>query len=614
MPTILVIDASASVRETLRIVLRQEYDVALVPSLGATPAPSPPALVILGLPLAPSEDRAAGPALDALAPNVPVLLLNAPTEVDVRRLVPPGRRVGFLPKPFDAYALRSRVRALLAEPASPCIDASQADHQRRFLEAPFLPSSAAFVARQAIVSDVPVLLIGEPGTGAWEIARAIHFFSGRSGPFTALRAAQLDAGDLLGRLPPAGAEEREGGTLYIEGVHDAPPETYFALLTLVKGHLAPGTVAPLRVLASTTENLGVRAAAGAFMPELAHALSTVAIVLPPLRERAADVPALVELLTADLTTRLRLEPVTYTEAALDCLTRYQWFGNIAELEAVLGRTLAVHRPRLVEPAHLVFFPEEAVAAVAGGVSRGEGRGAVPGAAPLATPNLEVLLGELAHELRNPMVTIKTFAQHLDSVLDDAEVRTRFSDLTVEAVGRMDALLETLLDFARFRVPVPQPTDLRTIVVRALDEHAAELARRGIRVERDDGGPGAVTVRADEPQVLFALRNLLAGLIRDLMPHEPLRVVVRADGTLEIRVHMEPTTAERLAAYVGEGPAPAAGETPPLPFALATALLARNGGTLTVESPPGAATVITVSWAGTRLAESRKDEGCGSPRS
>ncbi len=313
----------------------------------------------------------------------------------------------------------------------------------------------------------------------------------------------------------------------------------------------------------------------------------------PLRERTEDLAALVDMVTRDCCRRLRLDPAQYTSAALDRLRDYLWFGNVAELEAVVTRTLVLRRPGIVEADDLVFLPEH-VGRVA--VARAE---AVPARVEptsalvptLRGLDLEVMLGELAHELKNPMVTIKTFAQHLDSVLADPEVRARFSALTTEAIDRMDGLLETLLDFARFRTPARRPVDVQALLDRALDEQRDALALRHVIVERN--GTRAGMVDADEQQLLFAFRSLCRGLVTDLVPHTPLTVRAAGRGSVEMQLRTEPSTAARLAAWVD--PSGDAGETPPLTWALAAALVERNGGALRVRRDDGGATVVCVEW-------------------
>ena len=100
------------------------------------------------------------------------------------------------------------------------------------------------------------------------------------------------------------------------------------------------------------------------------------------------------------------------------------------------------------------------------------------------------------------------------------------------------------------------------------------------------------VVADETQILFALRSLVAGLVGDLQSHEPLRVAMTEPGTVELHLRTDRTTAERLTAYVEDRPAEP-GETPPLPFTLAASLIRRNGGTLDMHRGADGAAIITL---------------------
>ena len=544
---------------------------------------------VLGLPARPRDDRAFGAEVERALPGVPVLLLHAAREIDAGTLIPPDVPVEFLRKPFDAYAVRARVRTLLdARPDHPSEDGRRKAARRR-LEFPFLSHAAAAVVRRALMADLPVVLLrGEPGTGAATVAGALHVVRGTRGTF-----AMLDATPLVrGGLAPAAAGAT---TLYVAHLDRASADVQAEVLRLVEECSAEG--ATRRLIVGAESDLCELAAAGRFSSELAYAASALPIALAPLRDRADDVPALVATITADLCIRLRLDAVTYRPAALERLRHYLWFGNVAELEAVLTRTLTLHRPSVVEAEQLVFLPEAAAQAVAERTAAPASVGP-PTVAPLGSTDalagldLEVVLGELAHELRNPMVTIKTVAQHLDGILADPEARARFSVLMAEAVGRMDGLLETLLDFARFRAPLAQAVDVEKVLDRILDEQSEDLGRRHVRVERNGSGVGIV--RADEAQVSFALRSLCRGLVPDLVPHTTLAVRGAAPGVLELRVRADPSVAARLTSWV-EPHANGATETPPLAWALAAALLERNGGALTVCKGDAETTLIRVTW-------------------
>jgi two-component system nitrogen regulation response regulator GlnG len=590
MATVLVVDSSASVRETLRIVLASEHDVRVQPSFDARAEDDrPPDVLVVGLDPGPRDDRALGEAVARAMPGVPILVLSSARDVDLASLAPPHVAAELMPKPFDAYAVRARVRSLArAAGAAPPADDALAT-ARRHLGFPFLPRAAAEAVRAVLAADLPVVGVrGEVGTGARPLARAVHVARRRRGPFVTLEAPRLVAGGLERRLAAAGGAA--GGTVYLGAVDGADPEVQTEILDLVDDAIRARRVDV--VAATAGADLAECAARGAFLPELAYALTTVPLVLTPLRERIDDLPALVESTTQALCARLRLEPVRYTPEALERLRHYLWFGNVAELEAVLARTLVLGRPTTVDAGDLLFMPADAPAVLR------VATGAEPVAAAAPTVgdgqsalDLEVVLGELAHELRNPMVTIKTFAQHLDSVLADPETRARFVALTTEAIGRMDGLLETLLDYARFGTPIRRHVDVANLLDRALAEQADELERRHVAVTRNGTGGGAV--EADEAQVLFALRSLCRGLVPDLMPQSV--VAVRgAERGFEMQVRTEASVAARLAAWVDSEGAHAA-DAPPLMWALAASLLARNGGRLAVARGDGDATVIRVEW-------------------
>src|SRR5439155_17757288 len=163
----------------------------------------------------------------------------------------------------------------------------------------------------------------------------------------------------------------------------------------------------------------------ALPPALGARLSAVVLAVPPLATRAAELPEIAAAVVEGLGHRLGIAPPRLTADVLDRLSAHAWPGDLAELEAVLARALLLAGGGVIETAHLVLAAEPPAA--------------VP-AAPAAAPGgaaLEYLLVELAHELRNPLVTIKTFADHLPALLDDAELRARFATVTSEAVEPLD---------------------------------------------------------------------------------------------------------------------------------------------------------------------------------
>jgi DNA-binding NtrC family response regulator len=209
---------------------------------------------------------------------------------------------------------------------------------------------------KAASTDATVLILGESGTGKELVARALHHNSPRRGqPLVTVNCAALQEtlleSELFGhekgaftgavQAKPGLIEIAEGGTLFIDEVAELAPALQAKLLRVLEdGHFRRvGAVrecrANVRVIAATNKPLEDEQKAGRFREDLFFRLNVVAIHLPPLRQRAEDIPALVEHF---LTTRsLRGGPCKVDPAALQALARYRWPGNVRELANVLER-------------------------------------------------------------------------------------------------------------------------------------------------------------------------------------------------------------------------------------------------------------------------------------
>jgi len=214
--------------------------------------------------------------------------------------------------------------------------------------------------------------------------------------------------------------------------------------------------------------------------------------------------------------------------------------------------------------------------------------------PAATAgHLELVLTELAHELRNPFVTIKTFAEHLPDLLEDASLRARFAALAGEAIERMDGLLENVMAFARLEPPVRRDVDLGALLDALLGELGPELAARDIAVRR--AGTTEIHCAADPEHLSYGLRNLFAGLAREVSPHEALLVDTQANGVVRLQFAAGGAEGRRLRQLLGGAPEGQHGDPTmlPLAFTLARAALMRGGGSLDLSEEPDGPTTLVV---------------------
>ena len=226
-------------------------------------------------------------------------------------------------------------------------------------------SEAMEVVYQAIrrVSDSPatVLLRGESGTGKELMAKAIHESGARAGrPFVRLHCAALTESllesELFGHERGAftgAAETRKGrfeaadsGTLFLDEIGDIPTATQVKLLRVLQDRCFErvGGTRPIhvdvRLISATHRDLEGMVRAGSFREDLYYRLNVVPIWLPPLRERAADIPMLIEYFLERFNRQNR-RAITLGSDVLQLLMRYDWPGNVRELQNCLERLVVM---------------------------------------------------------------------------------------------------------------------------------------------------------------------------------------------------------------------------------------------------------------------------------
>jgi formate hydrogenlyase transcriptional activator len=220
------------------------------------------------------------------------------------------------------------------------------------------------VARVAS-SDSTVLILGETGTGKELIARAIHKRSKRAdrafiGVNCAAIPPSLIASELFGHEKGAftGATQRRmgrfeaanGGTIFLDEIGDLPHEIQVVLLRVLQereiervGGNMPIPV-DVRVLAATHHDLNALVAEGQFREDLLYRLSVVPIEVPPLRERVADIPLLLEYFIDRFGKRAGKKFRTVDKKSLKVLQAYGWPGNVRELQNVIERAVILNDP------------------------------------------------------------------------------------------------------------------------------------------------------------------------------------------------------------------------------------------------------------------------------
>jgi len=209
-------------------------------------------------------------------------------------------------------------------------------------------------------SETRVCILGETGTGKELVARTLHDRSARAGgPFITLNCAAVPAelieselfGHEKGSFTGAGArhlgkfEQAERGTIFLDEIGDMPLAMQAKLLrVLEEGEVERiGGDKPIpvnvRVIVATHRNLETLVHDGKFRQDLFHRVYVFPLVLPPLRERREDIPALVEHFARQVSAQNGWKPIPFTADALQLLQAHPWPGNVRELRNVVERLL-----------------------------------------------------------------------------------------------------------------------------------------------------------------------------------------------------------------------------------------------------------------------------------
>lgn len=372
---VLIVDDDAGLREVLEIVLMNAgYEVRSADSVEA-------AIEVLGnmlidvvlTDLYMGNDRLAGlrllEYLKMNQPETPALMLTGHGTIESAVKAMHLGALDYLQKPFKSneevllrIARAVEKRVLLREN-----EAFRLDQSRKARIDTIVGNSPAFrkvldMVRRVAALPSTVAINGESGVGKELVARALHTLSPRAGkPFVAINCGGIPEtlleSELFGYKKGAftGANQdkeglfvvADGGTLFLDEIGEMPPTLQVKLLRV----LDDGCVTPVgglssarvdvRVLSATNRNLGEMVEGGTFRKDLYYRLNVIPLTVPPLRERAEDIPLLARHLITRHAKNIGCVEKSITPEVVDALTRYSWPGNVREMSNVLERALGL---------------------------------------------------------------------------------------------------------------------------------------------------------------------------------------------------------------------------------------------------------------------------------
>lgn len=363
MPKVLILDRSKSMRNTLRERLEFEgfsteaaeddtlasqmcekipFDAIISDSSCKVPDAGVPFIVL-------SAENDLDSAIEALKSGAEDFLTKP---IDMNRLLKALRRAVDAADNNDAAAARPQPRARRHAPtaAEPIIGESDAiTHVRTLIDK---------VAR----SEARVLITGENGTGKELVARWLHEKSRRSAaPFVEVNCAaipsELIESELFGHERGAFTsaikqrkgkfEQANGGTLFMDEIGDMSLSAQAKVLRALQENKISRVGSDkdidvdVRIVAATNKNLRDEIAKGNFREDLYHRIGVIVIKVPPLRERADDIPLLTDYFITHICAEYGIAPKSISPEAVEELKRMRWSGNIRELRNVIERLIVL---------------------------------------------------------------------------------------------------------------------------------------------------------------------------------------------------------------------------------------------------------------------------------
>jgi len=385
-PKILVVDDEASHRMMLRAVLGAEGYAVTEASDGtdAVTAVEREAfdIILLDIRMTNMDGIEAMAEIRKISPLVPVLIMTAYASVKTAVEALKAGAFDYLTKPLDIEELKILIEKalenyhlrtenlVLKERLGDRFDFSRIIAVSAKMKT--LLETLAMVAP----SDATVLIMGESGTGKEVIANAIHHNSPRAGePFIKVSCAALPEtlleSELFGHEKGAftgAVARRDGrfqlahrGTIFLDEVGEMSPALQTKLLRVLQEKefepvgSARTVKVDIRVITATNRDLEKEVKEGRFREDLYYRLNVVPLLLPPLRERREDIPPLTDHFLAIYREKNRKPVRGISGKARDLLVRYDWPGNIRELENCIERAVILSREEVIVPAD---FPRQ----------------------------------------------------------------------------------------------------------------------------------------------------------------------------------------------------------------------------------------------------------------
>ncbi len=379
-PSVLIIDDERNFTESLTLAIEDAYTVSGAGSLGQAreilKGRMPDAILLdVHLPDGEGIELLQELKTSGAMPTVIVMTAFATVESAIRALKEGA--VDYFTKPLDIEKLKRELQVYL-ENRTLQKKVAALDREIRKIVPPFVTSGKGamqqIVERAPMVAPlaIPILLLGETGTGKEKLAQWIHQLSGLSGELVAISCAtvprEIFESELFGYVKGAfsGAaatkegliERADGGTLFLDEIGELSDEIQAKLLRVLESGVyfklgdPRERTARFRLITATNRDLGDPA--NRFRQDLFYRINGIAFELPPLQDRREDIPLLAAAFLQEACYAYNKSIKDISEQAMATLTRYGWPGNIRELKWCIHRAVATTRGEVLDVADLAL--------------------------------------------------------------------------------------------------------------------------------------------------------------------------------------------------------------------------------------------------------------------
>jgi len=391
-------------------------------------------------------------------------------------------------------------------------------------------------------NTVPVFIGGETGTPKEIIARIIHDNSPlRSKTFLKISERDLSEKGLYERLVSSLRQANIlAGTIYIEELSYLQYAVQGKLVSLIDGiiedELKSYGIDSIKtmVIGSSRNELRTILKEGKLSDEFYYKISSIPFFIPPLRERASEIKKIAEEIALQTTYTYSLPLKSFTSDAIKLMETYLWPGNLDELKSVIVRSIVFSKENIIDVDDIKFFFGSRELNFVSSIFEKNNSLVKEEVESSEEPDFKSIENDirhndiimnLAHEIKNPLVGIKTFASLLPHKYSDEEFRNDFYHIVTADINRIDSLVERIIEFKNASLGFEERCNINELIKEVAEESGEIITEKNLSLEVKLGD-GAPTVIGLRNAFKYALDNLIRVVAEDCKRGGKLRVTAR----------------------------------------------------------------------------------------